>query len=323
MKFTYIGIDIAKDDFVSFVRFSNSKPSAFKNSTKGINKFINKLPDNPWCFMEATGVYSIRLATALYEKGIRVSVINPLQIKRFAQTKLKRAKTDRVDAHLIAEYGDKMKPQLFTPIPHFIHQLQQKRALVRQLIKTRSALKNQLKTFKQLPNPDEQTLNGCQSMIQTITEQLENIELQMVDLTNLHCKKLFHQLQTIPGISTKASLELIIVSGMFKNFYSAKQFSAFIGICPSINESGKSIRGYRGISRIGSSYTRAILYLCTMNDFRYNAQCKALYDRLTANGKPGKVALIAVANKLIRQVFGMVKSGENYCSQTDLNTSKR
>ncbi len=160
------------------------------------------------------------------------------------------------------------------------------------------------------------TIENCQAMIQTMSSQIKIMEKQMVDLANLNCKDLFLQLQTIPGISTKASLELIISSGMFKNFSSAKQFSSFIGICPAINESGKSIRGYRGITRIGSSHTRAILYLSTMNAFRYNTQCKELYDRLVAKGKPGKVALMAVANKLIRQAFGMVKSGEDYCAET-------
>lgn len=322
MKYTYIGIDIAKDDFVVAQRLTDSNPTIFQNSPKGITKFIKKLPDNPWCIMEATGVYSVRLAMVLHQKGIKVSVINPLQIKRFAQTKLMRTKTDPIDANLIAEYGDKMKPEIYTPIPDFIHQLQQKRALVRQLIKSRTVFKNQLKAFEHLPNSDKQTLSGCQAMIQAITEQIDEIETSMKDLANLHCKKLFHQLQTIPGISTKASLELIIVSGMFQNFASAKQFSSFIGICPCINESGKSIRGYHGISRIGSSHTRAILYLCTMNAFRYNTQCKVLYERLRANGKPGKVALIAVANKLIRQVFGMVKSGENYSPEIDLHLSE-
>ena len=316
MDHTFVGIDVAKDDFVVSL---DQKTSSFHNSPKGINQFIRKLPISAWCIMEATGVYSVRLAMALHEKGFKVSVINPLQIKRFAQTKLKRAKTDQVDAVLIAEYGQKMRPGLFTPPPAFIHQLQQKRALARQLIKSRTALINQQKAFKHLPDPDKQTISCCKSMIVKLTEQIKKIELQMEQLANLHCQQLFAQLKTIPGISNKAALELIIVSGMFRNFNSAKQFSSFIGICPSINESGKSIRGYHGIARIGSGSTRAMLYLCTMNAFRYNTQCKQLYDRLIANGKPGKVALIAVANKLLRQIFGMVKSGQNYNHHFEIN----
>lgn len=318
MEHTLVGIDVAKDDFVVSL---NQKTSSFHNSPKGINQFIRKLTNNAWCIMEATGVYSVRLAMTLHQKGFKVSVINPLQIKRFAQAKLKRAKTDHVDAILIAEYGQRMQPDVFTPPPAFIYQLQQKRALARQLIKARTALINQQKAFKHLPDPDKQTLKSCQVMKAKLTLEIEKIESQMVQLANLHCQKLFDQLKTIPGISNKAALELIIVSGMFRNFSSAKQFSSFIGICPSINESGKSIRGYHGIARIGSRSTRAMLYLCTMNAFRYNTQCKQLYDRLIANGKPGKVALIAVANKLIRQMFGMIRSGQDYNHQVEVNLS--
>ena len=175
MKPTYIGIDIAKDDFVAARRIADSKPSIFLNTSKGINKFVKSLPDDSWYIMEATRVYSVRLATQLYEQGIKVSVINPLQIKRFAQTKLKRTKTDFVSAHLIAEYGDIMKPEPFTPIPEFIHQLQQKRALIRQLVKSRTALKNQLKSFRQLPDPDKLTITSydvCLRRVATMNNTL-------------------------------------------------------------------------------------------------------------------------------------------------------
>ncbi len=310
---------MAKDDFVTAQRSKDPLLTSHSNTRKGIIKFIGKLPSNAWCIMEATGVYSVRLAMALHEKDFRVSVINPLQIKRFAQTKLKRAKTDRVDAVLIAEYGEKMQPDLFKPSPAFIHQLQQKRTLLKQLFKTRTAFSNQLHALQHLPDPDNETIKSCMKIVSNINTQICKVELQMEQLAIEHCEQLFKQLKTIPGISTKAALELIIVSGMFRNFKSHKQFSAFIGICPSINESGKTIRGYRGISRIGSSHTRAILYMCTLNAFRYNKQCKILYDRLTAAGKPSKVALMAVANKLIRQVFGMVSSGSQYNPDYEVN----
>ncbi len=110
-----------------------------------------------------------------------------------------------------------MQPDLFKPAPAFIGQLQQKRALARQLIKSRTALINQQKAFKHLPDPDKQTLNSCKSMINKFTLEIKKIELQMEQLANLHCQQLFSQLKTIPGISTKAALELIIVSGMFRN----------------------------------------------------------------------------------------------------------
>ncbi|WP_147294152.1 transposase [Pontibacter diazotrophicus] len=150
----------------------------------------------------------------------------------------------------------------------------------------------------------------------SIEKQLERLEEQMQQTAEEHCRDLFSLLQTIPGISSKSAMELIIVSGGFKNFTSAKQFSAFIGICPCINESGTSIRGYRGISRIGDKNIRATLYMCSMAAKVYNRGCRELYERMVAAGKAKKVALVAVINKLLKQVFGIVNSGEVYCANS-------
>ena len=121
MEQTYIGIDVAKDSFVVATKQDGSvTTSLHSNDKNGINSFLKSLSNQSWCIMEATGVYSLQLAIALYEKGIKVSVVNPLQIKRFAQTKFKRTKTDRVDAALIAEYGERMQPKLYEPPAPFM-----------------------------------------------------------------------------------------------------------------------------------------------------------------------------------------------------------
>jgi transposase len=116
MEQIYIGIDVAKDSLVVATRLEGKViTSLHNNDRKGINSFLKNLPAHSWCIMEATGVYSLRLAIALYENGIKVSVVNPLQTERFAQAKLKRSKTDKVDAALIAEYGERMQPKLYEP----------------------------------------------------------------------------------------------------------------------------------------------------------------------------------------------------------------
>jgi transposase len=257
----------------------------------------------------------LKLAIALYEKGIKVSVVNPLQIKRFAQTKLKRTKTDLVDAALIAEYGERMQPKLYEPPAPFMRQLQQQRMALKLLVKTKRSFLNQLHALAQLEQADKVALKACKAVLKSIEKQVEELEAQMQQLAEEHCQDLFVLLQTIPGISKKSALELIIVSGSFKSFTSAKQFSAFIGLCPCVNESGTSIRGYRGISRIGDKNIRATLYMCSMAAKVYNKACRELYDRMVAAGKAKKVALVAVMNKLLKQVFGIVNSGEVYCAE--------
>ena len=313
MEQIYTGIDMAKDSFVVATKLEGKvTTTSYHNDKKGIAEFLKSLPSQTWCIMEATGVYSLQLAIALYEKGIKVSVVNPLQIKRFAQTKLKRTKTDLVDAILIAEYGERMQPKLYEPPAPFMRQLQQQRMSLKLLVKTKRSFLNQLHALKQLAEPDKVALKACKTVLKSIEKQFEELEDQMQLLAEEHCQELFILLQTIPGISKKSALELIIVSGEFKNFSSAKQFSAFIGICPCLNESGTSIRGYRGISRIGDKNIRATLYMCSLTAKVYNKACQELYERMLTAGKAKKVALVAVMNKLLKQVFGIVKSGEVY-----------
>ena len=314
MEQIYTGIDVAKDSFVVATKLEGKViTSLHHNDKKGIQGLLKSLPSQTWCIMEATGVYSLQLAIALYEKGIKVSVVNPLQIKRFAQTKLKRTKTDLVDAALIAEYGERMQPKLYEPPAPFMRQLQQQRMSLKLLVNTKRSFLNQLHALAQVEAADKVALKACKTVLKSIEKQIKELEDQMQQQAEEHCRDLFSLLQTIPGISKKSALELIIVSGGFNNFTSAKQFSSFIGICPCINESGTSIRGYRGISRIGDKNIRATLYMCSMAAKVYNKGCRELYERMVAAGKAKKVALVAVMNKLLKQVFGMVRSGEAYC----------
>lgn len=314
MKQTFIGIDVAHNEFVVFSPLVETayKTITYENNAKGIASFLKTLNKYCWCIMEATGVYSINLALALHKKKIKVSVVNPLQIKRFAQTKLKRSKTDKLDAALIAEYGQRMQPQPYQPEEEYLRKLQQQRTTLKLLIKTKGSFTNQLHALSQIKDVEMSAVDACKIAISELERQITRLETDMVERATEHCNGLFEQLQTIPGISKKTAIELIIVSGAFKNFQSAKQFSAFIGICPCINESGTSIRGYKGISRVGDKYIRSSLYLCSMVAIRYNTACKELYDRMVSSGKPKKVALVAVMNKLVKQVFGMVNSGSPY-----------
>ncbi len=315
MEQIYTGIDVAKDSFVVATKLEGKITTTLhQNNRKGIVGFLKSLPSQSWCIMEATGVYSLQLAIALYEKGMKVSVVNPLQLKRFAQTKLKRTKTDLVDAVLIAEYGERMQPKLYEPPAPFMRQLQQQRMSLKLLVKTKRSFLNQLHALTQLEEADKEALKACKTVLKSIKKQIDRLEEQMQKLAEQHCQDLFILLQTVPGISKKSALELIIVSGEFKNFTSAKQFSSFIGICPCINESGTSIRGYRGISRIGDKNIRATRYMCSLAAKVYNKACQELYERMVAAGKAKKVALVAVMNKLLKQVFGIVNSGEAYTS---------
>jgi len=119
------------------------------------------------------------LAIALYEKGIKISVVKPLQVKRFAQTKLKRTKTDQVDTALIAEYGERMQPKLYEPPALFLHQLQQQRMPLKLLVKTKRSFLNQLHALNQLAEPDKVARKACKTVLKSLEKQMKELEGQM------------------------------------------------------------------------------------------------------------------------------------------------
>jgi len=314
MKKTYVGIDVSKDDFVVAYRIENQNISTknYENSKKGIKSFLKTIDENCWCIMEATGIYHLSIALAISKKNIDVSVVNPLQIKRFAQTKLSRTKTDKADAMLIAEYGYRMKPKLYTVPEEFVQELKQLRSLVRMLKRNNRALLNQMHVLQRRDNTSKSALKICKSVIKYNNKEIKKLEDEMESIVKVHCKDIYDQLCSIPSISKITATEFIIVSNAFKNFDTAKEFACFIGISPCINESGSSVRGYRGISRIGDAHTRSTLYMCSMMAKVCNKGCKETFDRLVDRGKPKKLALIAVMNKLIKQAFAILKSGNMY-----------
>lgn len=314
MTSNYVGIDVAKDTLA--VAFKDAKGQneviTYANDKKGINQLKKRLEASTFCTMESTGVYSQNVAISLHESGYQVAVVNPLQIKRYSQTKLNRAKTDKADALMIAEFGERMKPRLYEPPQPFLRELQQQRICVRQLKKTIKQHSQQLHCLEQLNTVNKIALKITKDIIVYCETQLKKVEQEMETLMQNHSKALYDQLQSIPGISKKSATELIIISGSFKQFDNAKQFSAYIGANPSVHESGSSIRGSKGISRIGNTATRSMLYMCSLTACRNNKECKILYDRLVLAGKPKKVALIAVINKLIKQIFGLLRTDTHY-----------
>jgi transposase len=105
---------------------------------------------------------------------------------------------------------------------------------------------------------------------------------------------------------------MIVISDGFKKFESAKQFTCFVGLSPVEKRSGSSVRGRSGISKKGNGKLRNLLFLCSFNACKSNKACNELYERILAKGKCKKLALIAVANKLLKQAFAIARSGLIY-----------
>jgi len=262
--------------------------------------------------MEASGPYYLKLATFLSEREIAVCVVNPLIIRRFSQMRMSRTKTDKKDAMLIAEYGKTEKPNLWQPEEDYVLELKQMQAYLEQLNKNRTGFIVQKEAFIQNPIKSETIEKSITTVLETIEQEIKQIENRMELIIKTHHQEMFNQLKSIPGMGAKTSLFLIVISGGFSKFDNHKQLASYVGISPRIFESGTSVKGRSKICKMGMSKVRAMLYVCAWSAKRYNKSCKDLYDRLVEKGKPKKLALIAVVNKLLKQAFAIATKKEYY-----------
>ena len=311
---TYVGIDVCKATFV--VAYSSAKAGktkTFKNTTKGVHEFIQTLSvTEHHCVLEATGNYSALLVYLLSKAGITVSLENPLKIKNFARVMLSVNKTDETDARLIALYGERMQPSPYKLRSKSILILKQKRTVLRQLKKQLVATRNLKGSMEVLPLFDAKCKQTIEKTITFLEKQIKGMEEELASLAEDEYKKQMDLLTSIKGIGITLAAALIVATGGFTYFDNAKQLTRYLGLSPTYQLSGTSVHVKGHINRNGDPGLRSQLYVAAFSSLRCNTECKACFDRLRSNGKPGKVAVIAVANKLIRQAFAVVTQGKPY-----------
>ena len=308
---TWVGIDVSKLT-LDVCWFTQDAPIFLKmpNTPAGFSALFAQLPDDVQVVMEATGAYYLRLAHFLMEKGVPVSVINPLSIKRFAQMKLARAKTDKYDAALIAQFGESQEPAAWSLPDTHILEMQQLCALEDELIVQKGMLTNQKEAFTQNPFASKTALKTIEGLVARIGKELKKVRARLNELTEMHYSREAKILDSLPGLGPKTAQALIVATKGFKERVNGRALCSYIGIAPRPYQSGTSVRGRGHISKMGSGSVRRKIYMCAISAIRNNAACKVFYERLKANGKASKVALIAVCGKLLRQAAAMIKKDQ-------------
>ena len=310
---TYIGIDVSKDSFVAaYPAKSGYTTTTFPNTTSGVRRFIQSLPEDCHCVMEATGNYSMLLLYLLQKSDIVVSMENPQKIKHFARAMLSTTKTDDIDAKLIAKYGEKMEPQPYKIPSESIILLKQKRTVLRQLKKQLTMMINLQHSLSVLPKQDPTAKVATEQTIKFLRKQISKMEEEITKLSNKEFKRQMELLTSIKGIGEHIAAAIITATGGFTYFSSAKQISRYLGLCPTYEQSGTSIHFKGHINRNGDTHLRSQLYVVAFASIRFNTACRETYERLRSRGKSGKAAIIAIANKLIRQMFAVVMNDRPY-----------
>lgn len=311
------GIDISKDVFD--VYNDTRGHSQLKNDSSGFKSLLKSLPISALVVMEATGYYHYRLAQFLHKNGVLVSVVNPLSVKRFIQMKLAKVKTDKSDAKSICEYGEFNDVPLYNALTDVQSECLQLFRLLDNYEKKSTATKNKIHGEATLGIPSKTVYSSLKRDLKHLKKEISVLENRLLELVKQDQQHQLTLLQTIPGIGLKTALFLIVVTDGFKKFETASQLCSYVGITPTIRESGSSVKGRSRISKVGNKKLRNLLFLAAFSACKYNKGCKALFDRIVAKGKSKKLALIAVANKLLKQAFAIAKSGlpydENFVSK--------
>jgi transposase len=261
--------------------------------------------------MEATGAYWQGVATALTAAGWTVSVVAPVSARHYAQARLRRAKTDAVDAAVLAAYGRDLRPTPWTPAPAEVQTLQ---LLLRQrddLIALQTETRNRQHALRALPAVPDTVQASITTLLTVLADQIA----ALTDAIRQHAAaaatvaSAVTRLQTITGVGLLTAAIVLVEARPLRDQATPAQVVAYAGLDPAPHDSGTSVRGARRISKTGNARLRQAVYMAAVSAVRFNPMLKTFYDRLVARGKPKKVALVAAARKLLVLMVTLLQHG--------------
>ena len=297
-----VGVDVGKSSLDVYI---HEKDIYWQedNTVEGIKRLLKRLSyyQVERLVMEATGRYEFMLAEAAYNKGLPVCIAKPLSVRRYAGAINQLAKTDKIDAALIAQFAAIVQPRV-TP----------------QKSKNLISIKNLISRRRQLINLRTQEINrmkimgkafesSCKRIIRTLDTEIQRMEVRLARQVEQQAEWTEKQtiLKSAPGVGDTLIYTLLAdlpELGTLNN----REISALVGVAPFNRDSGR-LRGKRRI-RGGRAAIRTVLYMATLSATQCNPVIKAFYKKLLAQGKHKKVALTACMRKFITILNTMVKN---------------
>ena len=310
-----LGIDVSKDTLDVVLRHQDqSQHQVFSNNAVGYARLTRWLIAHKagavHACLEATGQYGDGVAEYLYHAGHAVSVVNPLRIKRYGESKLHRNKTDKADAALIAEFCAKENPPLWKPLPDSLKQLRQ---MVRRLDDLQC---NYQQESNRLTSgvTNAWVVADLQGHLQELSQRIQATKtaIDQFIAADPELKHKAYLLDTIPGIGMLTAARLLAEIGEISSFEDAPQLAAYAGLNPKGVRSGSSVHKKTRISKEGRAFIRYILYMPAISARKHNPIIRDFCDRLAQRDLP-KMAIVAAAmRKLLHLVFGVLKNDTPY-----------
>lgn len=237
-----------------------------------------------------------------------VSVINPAHAKWFARLEGQHAKTDPIDAHLLAEFARQRQPAPWTPPPAIGEQLPQRLSQREDLLGIQTQERNRWHALRQNPPAEASLLERLERHLAFLQTEIDTLERELAALVagEHPWAAAARRLLTIPGVGVIITAWILVATQCFAYCDTPDQAAALAGLVPYRRESGTTRRGYRPVGRGGHAALRTALYMASPSAARVNPRVKPLYDRLLARGKPNKVARVACARKLLHIAWAVV-----------------
>jgi transposase len=298
-----VGVDVSKETLDVRIHPSGAAQQ-LSNNHEGIATLLGFLKPYAGALVviEATGGYEHAAAATLAAAGFQVAIVNPRQVREFGRATGRLAKTDAIDADLLALFGERIRP-VVRPLPdedtQALHAVITRR---RQIVEMLVAEKNRLGLAR-----GKSVRRSLELHVAWLEKQLANVDDDISDMVKRSplWRAKDDLLQSAPGIGktvSRSMLALLPELGTLNN----KQIASLVGLAPFARDSGR----YRGRRAIwgGRSSVRAVLYMAALASLRWNPTINAFYRRLRAAGKPHRVAITAAMRKLLITLNAMVKS---------------
>jgi transposase len=316
MPIIYVGADISKSkiDFYydfgkkSYHQVIDNEESALEIYLSGL---VRELAEHEvQVIMEATGTYGERLMHSLHRQGIAFSVISPSQSSAFMRSENLTTINDKQAAKALSLFGQQKKPAPYRMPDALEIQLKQMVSALNRLKEDLQRINNQIHADSfRVENPSVLTQIWLQRKAETETH-IKTLEDNINALTQENFQSMIENLCSIKGVGKTIATTFVVLTQGFAAFQSAKQLAKFVGLCPTQNDSGSSVRKPKHIPKQGVGILKSLLFNAARSVLRSDNVFKRFFLRLKANGKNGKVALTAVMRKILTHIFAIAKSGQ-------------
>ncbi|MBC8375756.1 MAG: IS110 family transposase [FCB group bacterium] len=318
------GIDISAEDFTLTVSKTPGVallgPSVFGNNLEGFEsldtwfKEQNLPPKELLICMEATGVYGEALCYYLHNLGYSVAVEAPLKVKRAFHPD--GHKTDAVDSLQIAEYAIRFSDELkqWKPREEVVEQIKSLLSTREQLVKQRSASKNVLKGLERKVISSKIAMRSLHKVIKNLDTEISNLEKEIEKLIKSQppLQQTISNLKSTPGTAMLLAAHLLSITNGFTQTMTARQMASYLKICSFKHESGSSVYKSPRSKKYGPSAMRKLLHLAARSVVTHDQNFRKYYLRKLEEGKPKKVILNNVANKLLKVLCAIIRDQAPY-----------